>query len=206
MSQPAEKDESSRGIQSKLLLVVTGVMIPLLALALPHVIEFISPKAALVYQAVGPIQIDGTKVFSLIVRNDGKAVEKNVEMWLPTKLEKSKSKLTSSIPVTTRDDGKTTVVSLGDLRPSEKVEVSVLVEDTYFFLSEYNMKGLRIVSTDQLAAWGGRSDEWDFIYRAGFWAFLLILLLAIVLGIYQEHFMSRATREKMILKEMDKLK
>lgn len=206
MSQPAKKDESSRGIQSKLLLVVTGVMIPLLALALPYVIEFISPKAVLVYQATGPIQIDGTKVFSLIVRNDGKAVEKNVEIGLPTKLEKGKSKLASSIPVTTRDDGKTTVVSLGDLRPSEKVEVSVLVEDTYFFLSEYSMKGLRIVSTEHLAAWDGSSDEWDFIYRAGFWAFLLILLLAIVLGIYQEHFMSRDTREKMILKEMDKLK
>jgi hypothetical protein len=206
MSESTDKDESSRGIQSKLLLVVTGVMIPLLALALPYVIEFISPKAALVYEATGPIQIDGTKVFSLAVRNEGKGVEKNVEVWLPTKLEKLKSKLASSVPVTTRDDGKATVVKLGDLRPGEKVEVSVLVEDTYFFLSEYSMKGLRIVSTEHLAAWGGRSDEWDFIYRAGFWAFLLILLLAIVLGIYQEHFMSRSTREKLILKEMDKLK
>jgi hypothetical protein len=181
-------------------------MIPLLAMALPYVIEFLSPKGALIYEAKGPIQIEGTKVFSLAVRNEGKSVEKSVEIWLPTKLERSKSKLASSIPITTRDDGKTTVLGLGDLRPGEKVEVSILVEDTYFFLSDHSMKGLRIVSTEHLATWSGRSEEWDFIYRAGFWAFLIIMLLAIVLGIYQEHFMSRGAREKLILKEMDKLK
>ncbi len=205
-SQEKNDSPSAAGPQSKLLLVFAGIMIPLLALAFPYLIEWVSPKAYLVYETTGPIQVEDTKAFSLVVRNEGKAVERNVEITMPSKLEKSTSKVTSSVPVTTRDDGKSTIIALGDLRPSEKVQVSILVSDPLFFLHEYSMNNFRIVSTDHLAQWGGKSEEWEFMYRAGFWGFMLMLVAGIGIGLYQEHFMSRAAREKFILREMEKLK
>lgn len=83
--------------------------------------------------------------------------------------------------------------------------MSFLVSDPLFFLHEYSMKDFRIVSTEHLAKWGGKSEEWEFMYRAGFWGFILILVAGIVIGLYQEYFMSRAAREKLILREMEKL-
>lgn len=205
-SENKEKETSPRGQQNSLLLVATGILIPLLALAFPYVIDFFSPKAALVFEAEGPIQVEGTKALSVTVKNEGKSVEKNVEIWLPSKLEKEKSKLASTIPTTSRDEGKTTVIAIGDLRPGERVQVSLLVEDGMFFVWEHNIKDFRVVSAEHLATWDGRSKEWDFIYRAGFWGFLLLVALVIVLGIYQEHFMAREAKEKLILREIDKLK
>ena len=201
-----EKETPPRGQQNALLLVATGILIPLLALAFPYVIDFFSPKAALVFEAKGPIQVEDTKALTIIVRNEGKSVENNVEIWLPAKLDKGKSKLEATIPTSSRDEGKVTVIVVGVLRPGERVQISLLVEDRMFFVWEHSMKDFRVVSTEHLATWGGRSDEWDFIYRAGFWGFLLLLVLVIVLGIYQEHFMGRAAKEKLILREIDKLK
>jgi len=183
-----------------------GIVIPLIAAGVPFIIEFFSPKSSLVFDAIGPIQIDDAKAFSISIRNEGKAVERSVELWLPGKLEQGKHKIDSSQPVTSRDEGKTTVLALGDLRPSEKMDIAVLVEDRLFFIWDHRVKDLRVISSESKATWGGRSDEAWFIYRAGFWAFLVILGLGIVAGLYQEHFMSRAAREKMILKEMEKLK
>lgn len=81
-----------------------------------------------------------------------------------------------------------------------------MVEDPLFFIWDHRLKDLRIISADNKATWGGKSDEAWFIYRTGFWAFFVLLAVGIVAGLYQEHFMSRAAREKMILKEMEKLK
>ena len=207
MSNPSKPEsEGTGGLQSKLLLVVSGVLIPLVAAAIPYIIEFISPKSSLVFESVGPVVVEDTKGFSLSVRNEGKTVERNIEVWLPSKLEKGNHKLESSQPLTLKEVDKATVLVLGDIRPSEKVDVSLLVQDRLFFVYEHRLKDLRIVSSDSKAIWGGRSDEAWFIYRTGFYAALLILLLAIVAGLYQEHFMSRAMREKMILREMGKLK
>jgi len=194
------------GVQSKLLLIVIGIIIPLVAAGVPFFIEFFSPKSSLVFEAVGPLQVDNTKTFSIFIRNEGKAAERNVEIWLPGTLEKGKYKIGSSQSVTPRIEGKSTVLALGDLRPSEKIEITVMVEDPLFFIWDHRLKDLRIISTDNKATWGGKSDEAWFIYRTGFWAFLVLLAVGIVAGLYQEHFMSRAAREKMILKEMEKLK
>jgi hypothetical protein len=205
-SEDKSPQSPSPGVQSKLLLVVIGIVIPLVAASVPFIIELVSPKSSLVFEAVGPIQIDEAKAFSISVRNEGKTPERNVEVWLPGKLEKGKYRIDSSQPVNPRDEGKTTVLALGDLRPSEKTDISVLVEDRMFFIWDHRIKDLRIISSESKATWGGKSDEAWFIYQAGFWAFLVILALGIVAGLYQEHFMSRTAREKMILKEMEKLK
>lgn len=205
-SENKEKETSPRGQQNALLLVATGILIPLIALALPYAIDFFSPKAALVFEAEGPIHVGDAKALSVTVKNKGKSVEKNVEIWLPSKLEKEKSKLASTVPTTSRDEGEATVIAIGDLRPGEHVQVSLLVEDSMFFVWEHSIKNFRVVSTEHLATWDGRSEEWDFIYRAGFWGFLLLLVLIIALGIYQEHFMGRPAKEKLILREIDKLK
>lgn len=205
-SENKEQETSTRGQQNVLLLVATGILIPLIALAFPYIIDFFSPKAALVFEAEGPIQVENTKALSVMIKNEGKSVEKNVEIWLPSKLEKGKFKLTATTPITYRNESEATVITIGDLRPSERVQVALLIEDGMFFVYEHSIKDLRIVSTERVATWDGLSTEWDFIYRAGFWGFLVLLALVIFLGIYQEHFMARTAKEKLILREIDKLK
>jgi len=122
MSNPSKPEsEGTGGLQSKLLLVVSGVLIPLVAAAIPYIIEFISPKSSLVFESVGPVVVEDTKGFSLSVRNEGKTVERNIEVWLPSKLEKGNHKLESSQPLTLKEVDKATVLVLGDIRPSEKV-------------------------------------------------------------------------------------
>lgn len=101
-------------MHSKLLLVVSGVLIPLFAAAVPYFIEFMSPKSSLVFETVGPIVVEENKGFSLSVRNEGKAVERNVEVWLPSKLNKANHRLESSQPIALKEVEKTTILQLGD--------------------------------------------------------------------------------------------
>jgi hypothetical protein len=49
------------------------------------------------------------------------------------------------------------------------------------------------------------SEFEEFLYPAGFWMFVLLMILILAAGIYQQYLMDPKKREEMLLKEIDKL-
>ncbi len=189
------------------ILVASGIIIPLLAIAMPYtyIVDYIKPETGLTYQYIGPVEINDQKAFEISVTNTGKNVESNVEIWLPSNFSSKEAEIESDLNFELRREQKHTVVSIGNLRAKEEISVSFLVKKQLFFLHDSEMQKLKIRSTDHIAAYAGITDGWLFLYQAGFWGAILLFVVMIGIGIYQEHFMNPKMREKLILKELDKL-
>jgi hypothetical protein len=208
MTNPTD-NASSKASASKLLLILTGVLIPIFSALIPVAIDYSKASGGLTYKVMGPVSVQSTYAFSLTISNNGRVVEKNVEIWFPDILPEKTTTYESTIPVEFKRQGKKILFSVGDLRPNESVTISVLTSNQFLALLENKfqiLRGVRVVSSDHVAESDGPSDEMEFIYRAGFWAFILIFFVALVWAIYVEHFMDRKKKEAMILKEIEKLK
>ena len=200
-------NEKSKFVTGKsiYILVASGIIIPLLAIAMPYIVDYIKPDTGLAYEYIGLIEINEKKAFEITLTNSGKVVEKNIEIWLTGKFSSKEAEIESDVNYKLRVEQKKTVVSIGDLRAKEKITMSFLVNKQLFFIHDFQMQDLKIRSTDHIASYSGITDGWLFIYQASFWGAILLFVVMIGIGVYQEHFMDSKLREKMILKEMDKL-
>ncbi|TOO22529.1 hypothetical protein CGH41_22230 [Vibrio parahaemolyticus] len=72
-------------------------------------------------------------------------------------------------------------------------------------MHDYQIQELKVRSEHRVAKFAGLSDGWLLAYKAGFWGAIALFISMICLGIYQEYFMPKSEREKMLLKEMEKL-
>ena len=61
-------------------------------------------------------------------------------------------------------------------------------------------------SDEHVASFKGQSIIDEVLYPFGFWMFVILMVLLLILAFYQEYLMDPKVREKMILKEIDKLK
>ncbi len=192
-----------------------GILIPILAAIIPLGMKYISPEHKLDYTITGPISVKGIKSLSVKIQNGGERLEKNVRLMLKGsylwQLDEKKN-TTSMVTVDTQAaakierEGDWIVISLGDLRPMESIEISAMseyIDVTLFRTSEPS--GISIKSDENLAQYNGTSELSEFIYPFGFWMFVIFMVLLFIAAIYQEHFMDPKKREKMILKEIDKL-
>ncbi|WGO97844.1 hypothetical protein QFX18_17690 [Saccharophagus degradans] len=187
-----------------LLILATGILIPIIAAVIPWALDAYQNNGSLEFSFVGPIEVEGTKVFSIQVENSGRTLEEDVKIWLPDKLEKD-WKISASIAYSVKHESNGSVLAIGDLRPGEEAVISILSSDPFFSVHIFSLKRMKVASKDQLAEHSEPDEFIIFIYMAGFWGFVLLILLMIVVGVYMEHFEPRKAKEERLLKELDKL-
>lgn len=209
-----------RQIKLSIISIWIGVLIPIIAAIIPYGYKYLSPEHDLVFELVGPISVKGTKSVSIKVSNRGEKVEKDVKVWLKTEpsflqletvLSKEKPKdplsyltIDTTAPATAKKENDSFVISVGDIRPKETIELSIAsgaislwrVRDAY---------GISVKSEEHLARLSGPSDFETVAYPFGFWMFIILMVLLLFAGLYQEYLMDPKKREEWLLKEIDKL-
>lgn len=211
-------------IRISIISVWVGILIPIVAAIIPYAIGYFTPEHKLEFQLVGPISVKGTQALQINISNNGGKVEKGVKVWLksfPTyelpdslrpKGEKKKEPtdllaVDSKTNVTVTKDRDYYVLSVGDIRPKEEVSISIVARESRLALHGFrdSVSGLEVKSDEHIAGFKGLSVFEEVLYPFGFWMFVILMVLILILAFYQEYFMDPKTREKMILKEIDKL-
>lgn len=108
-----------------------GVVVPLISGAIPSIYDYYKTKPNFTYMTKDTVVFKDKTANSLIVINEGSSVEKNVEVWLDKtpdgKLEQIETRYEyGDREPNIRDDGSYKVISLGDMRSGERVEISIL--------------------------------------------------------------------------------
>ena len=219
--------DSSTSQWKMLSILLLGILIPLLAAAVPWLLDRVSKAHDLEYKYSGPVTTKTGFAYSVFVHNDGQQPEQNVQLWLPVPATPSQDydvqkngilKTTETPPLVNIDvsvpsthkpsskDPSVRLVSIPSLRPDETASVQVLAAGGDIgYLSEFQLKQLRIVSKDTIGILDQPSDEFAFLYKMGTWLFLLFFLLMGCYSVYFEYFMPREKKEKYLLQQIDKL-
>lgn len=219
--------DSSTSQWKMLSILLLGILIPLLAAAVPWLLDRVSKAHDLEYTYSGPVVTKGGFAYSLFVRNNGQQPEQDVQLWLPVPATPSRDydvqkngilKTTETPPIVNIDvsvpstqkpsskDPGVRVVSIPSLRPGETTSVQVLAAGGDIgYLSEFQLKQIRIVSNDTVGTLDEPSDEFAFLYKMGTWLFLIFFAFMGCYSIYFEYFMPHARKEKYLLQQIDKL-
>lgn len=214
-----------RQIRISIISVWVGILIPIVAVLIPIAINHVLPEHKLEYSVVGPISAKGTQALSITITNHGGKLAKGVKIWLHhypiselpdvlrAKGEKKKDPVDflaveSKTNLSVSKDRDYYVLTVGDLRPKEQVDIAIIARDVTLALHRFSdsASGIDVKSDEQVASFKGRSFFEEFLYPAGFWMFVILMIFLLILSFYQEYFMDPKTREKLILKEIDKLK
>jgi len=207
--------------------LLLGVLIPLIAAAVPWMLDRVSLPHDLEYTFSGPVTTKSGFAYTVLVHNAGKQPEDNIEVWLPVpatakldydlqsngRLDKTETKphidIEVSIPFTQRassEDSRVQIVEIPSLRSNESASIAVLAAGGDIgYLNDFQLKQLRIVSKEAVGKLKEPSEELAFLYKMGSWLFLFFFVLLIGYGIYYEHFMSHEKKEKYLLEQIDKL-
>ncbi|HYE35549.1 hypothetical protein [Methylocaldum sp.] len=207
--------------------LLIGVLIPLVAAAVPWLLERISLPHDLQYTFSGPVTTKAGFAYSVVVDNKGKQPENDLEVWLPVpatarldydfqkdgRFIKSETKpivqVEVSIPSTQKisgEDKRVLIVEIPSLRPNESASISVLAAGGDIgYLADYQLKQLRIVSKDAVGKLNEPDEALEFLYKVGSWLFLMFFVFLISYGVYYEYFMPHEKKEKYLLEQIDKL-
>jgi len=199
-----------------------GILIPILVAIIPIAIKYVIPEHKLEYAVVGPIQVDETSAIQIEITNRGEKAEKNVRVWIRVDAytlgtEKAGDAPKGPPPIQVSSSGRHTltregeyhVISVGDLRPSESVTLSLLLRGIHLVGSlRTASKWFSIKSDDRVARITGPGEDSfaTFAYPFGFWMFIVLMLLMGVYALYYEYLMPPEKKEKLILEQIDKLK
>ncbi len=192
-------------LKNPFLLVASGIVIPIIAVLIPYLISFFTQSSGLTYNYKGIVEVNDTKAFEVTINNDGNLAEKNVEIWLTDELPSEGVEIESDVDFVVRTEQGKSVVSIGNVRSGETLRLAFLIDEPLFFMHDYQIQELKVRSEHRVAKFAGLSDGWLLAYKAGFWGAIALFISMICLGIYQEYFMPKSEREKMLLKEMEKL-
>jgi hypothetical protein len=177
-----------------LILIITGILVPITAAVIPTAIDYFKLKDDFGYTS-SAITAGSRTAFNVYVRNRGIVPERTVEVWVRQEKGRALELDLSNAPPGSkvRDETDHKVVSLGDLRPGEAAFITGMAETRVGVevpsLAHYGgIKGwfsaiavpMRVVSADRAAR---RINEWqsppsamDFVYRVGFWGFVIVVL------------------------------
>jgi len=203
---------------------VLGILIPLLAAAMPWLMDRLFPQSSLTYTFQGPISAEKFVALELTIENNGRKAEQNIEAYIPahtykiTELEKDKngaSKIVEKSPDIVMEsnapsakmtsDENNIVIKIDSLKPEEKASVKIFVYGGRTLIFEHQLKSARITSQEVLAKYAGPTDIEIYIYKIGTWLFILFILFVLSYGFYYEKLMSREAKEKYLLQQIDKL-
>lgn len=203
--------------RSKVLYVCIGVLIPIIAALIPYGFKFLFPEHDLNYSIINKARVENFKIVQIQIENNGEKLERHIEVILKKDIfltlpeENKLSPLITTKPDTLYEVSETLdsyVINLGNLRPNEKLNLSVLSEAIAY--SEFGTKfGEDIVLVRSEENTGRLKEPSKFlqeVYPFTFWSFVLLMAVVLIGGIYQDYFESKEKREARLLKELDKLK
>jgi len=193
---------------------------------IPYAIKYFWPEHQLEFKLIGPISTEHIEAMQVRISNNGGKLEKHVRVWLKHPVvgagklrriyqgEDKQKVLIDSLSISSNSqcsvatEGDDYVISVGDIRPKETVKLSIAARDIKFFLGCFGDQctNLDVKSDERVAAFVGRSILGELLYPMGFVLFVILMVFLLVVGLYQQYFMSDETREKMILEAIDKLK
>ena len=163
-----------------------AIIIPLISLAVTYISNIQpTPVTGLSFLYTGPVAINDKKAFEISVTNNGRNVEKNVEIWLPNQFSSKEAEIESDVNYKLRVEQNKTVISIGDIRIKEKISLKFLVKNQMFKIYDFEMQELKIRSVDHIASYGGLTEDWLIFYRASFWAVIGMFSMMIGIGIYE---------------------
>lgn len=212
-----------RQFRLNILSIWVGILIPILAAVIPFVISKLAPDQEIQFAVTGPIAVKRVQAVEVVISNKGTKPARAVQVWLKSspefvmselllKGEKKKDpveriEVEAKVPVKVRQSGDYYVVELGDLRAKESISIAVTSKDRGLSVygSRSHVSGIEVKSDENVGVLAGDSIFEEFLYPFGFWMFIALMVIGLVAALYQEYFMDSKTREKMILKEMEKL-
>jgi len=204
--------------------LLAGVLIPIVAALLPWLLENWTPRDKLAYTLVGPISTDGATAFQIVVRNEGRALQSNVEVWIPLRrlqsldpklLEDAGPEMKEWIPKITldastkptkeetRDDF--TILYYEKLRSDESVTIKLFATGKGLFIQGFELERMRIVSDNTLAQLDERDEFVESMFRVGTALFVLFVGFVFVYAVYYENFMPKERKRAELLKQLGKL-
>lgn len=114
--------------------------------------------------------------------------------------------ITSTHEQSKRDDKKE-IISVPELRPNEKMSISVLASGgDVGYINEFELNQLRLVSRDTLGTLNAPDGELNFLYKMGTWLFIVFIVFIFGFAIYYEYLMPHERKEKDLLKQLDKVR
>jgi hypothetical protein len=215
--------KEKRELRLNILSIWVGILIPILAAIVPFAISKFAPDQEIKYSIVGPISVKRVEAVEIIIKNNGSKPARAVQVWLKsapdfvlpeilTKGEKKRDPLeridvAAKVPVKVRLNGDYYVVDLGDLRAKESIAVGVVSKEggLSIYGSKSHVSGIEVKSDENVGVYEGESIFEEFLYPFGFWMFIVLMVLMFLAALYQEYFLDPKAREKMILKEIEKL-
>lgn len=215
--------KEKRELRLSILSIWVGILIPILAAVIPFAISKFAPDQELKYSLVGPITVKRVEAVEITVKNNGSKPARAVQIWLksspefvlPEILSKGEKKIdllerievAAKVPVKLKLNGDYYVIDVGDLRAKESIAIGVVSKEggLSIYGSKSHVNGIEVKSDENVASYDGDSIFEEFLYPFGFWMFVALMGLILVAALHQEYFMDPKTREKMILKEIEKL-
>lgn len=200
--------------QSIVLYLTIGMLIPILVALIPYGHRYLFPEHDLNYSILSETKVKDFSAISIQLQNDGEKSEKNIEVsikknnYLFSLENKENSELIidiePEIPYKLTEDTKAYLITLANMRRGEKVTISVLSKS--FTVRSYEKDVVQVRTEDNFARLNEPSEFLQMAYPFTFWMFIILMVLAIVLGVYQDYFENPKNREERLLKEIDKLK
>lgn len=212
-------------VRLSIISIWVGILIPIVAAIIPFALGRLSPEHKLEFSLVGPISAKDVQAAEIAIVNNGGKLEKGVKIWikafpvfeLPDSLRPKGDKKKNPVDLLTVEsksniavtkEGEYYIIAVGDIRPKEQVAVSVAAREVKLAIHRFSdsASGIEVKSDEHIASFRGQSFFEEFLYPFGFWMFIILMVLMLIISLYQEFFMSSKMREKLILKEMEKLK
>jgi len=193
-----------------------GILIPIFAGLIPFALKYFLPEHHLEYEITGPIVVKDRSMMSIAIVNKGEKTEKNVIISIDVmrfpKIIKEKAVLNDFIidsksKYSVSTEGNHYIISIGDLRPREKVKLSVMLYGViHYYGSSLIDEDLSIKSDDNVAQNSTPSEELLFFYQFGFWMFILLMVIMGIGSIYFEFIMHPKKKEKYFVDQLEKVR
>jgi hypothetical protein len=191
------------------LILCVGILVPIIAALIPVARTQLRPHDFR-YSISGPVTVAERIAFAITVRNRGRLVERNVEIWVPKNQadQEFEYEITWAPPGTRlRDEAGYRVFFIGDLKPEEIARVSVMtrapsgpvsIGDTRAEQFVPSMTP-RIVSAERTAEWvpaTRRNSLMRYVYQTGFWGFIILVISALLWAVSSSRFGRRLLRRR----------
>jgi hypothetical protein len=212
MNMNSEEQPTRRGTwfsPGTVLIVCVGILVPIIAALIP-VARTQLRAHDFRYSVSGPVTVAKRIAFAITVRNRGRIMERNVEIWIPKgqSEQEFQYEITWAPPGTRiRDEAGYKVFVIGDLKPEEIARVSVMTGAPAGPASVGDTRGEqfvpsmapRIVSADGPAQWvpaTRRASVMRYVYQIGFWGFIILVVSAILWAVSSSRLGRRLLRRR----------
>jgi Domain of unknown function DUF11 len=192
---------------STILILCFGMLVPIAAALIPAARGLLK-EHDFRYSVSGPVTVGKRIAFAVTVTNRGRQTEKDVQIRVPHEagMPELEYELTWAPPGTqVRDTKPYKIFVIGDLKPEEMARISVMMSAPQGPATIGNTRdeqlvpslAPRVVSAHGEASWAPatrRASLMRYVYQAGFWGFIIIVVTALAWAIGSSRFADRFHR------------